>query len=563
MNLPKLLLHFAAFTAMCASTAAFAVETPMTLAFDLPSTDVAVAGVGGIGERGPPGLGGAGVIALGGVSGSVQKAWLYWHGIDLEKLTYGFVGGNFDYDEAAIEFEGNNITGTRIAGMGDNNCWGNDTSPNQQTAALYRADVTALVQARGNGDYVFSGLADGAGHSANGMSLIVYFNDGNPANDLHVRHFEGLKAIWNTTFKVYYQGGPVEAILHVADGQAVYAQNATRWEALPNYPGGGGSNTIIHSPEHNGERLWAGLSVPNMLRPRPPNGNGLWDIQRLSFSGVFGQMRDYDVTVMGGGTAPTDCYSLMVMQVLEPVTRKALQMEPAWHDFGAVPAQTTSAAQVFTVTNWMDLPIRFPLPPQVLSNASLFPISANQCTGQTLQPGGQCSFSVSCAPPGILGSTENNTVLMTWRAEFSPVFTGRAYSTVDCSIYMPPNVPGLQIDPPEFHFGSTAPNQLSPPQDFVVRNSGNVALTMQNVLGFDRGFELVSNTCTNGLVLAPAAQCQIQVRFRAEGSPGSTRATNLFVIYGHAQDSYDRTASKLYAITAGAESDAIFEDGFE
>lgn len=535
----------------------------MTLAFDLPSTDVAVAGVGGIGERGPPGLGGAGVIALSGVSGSVQKAWLYWHGIDLEKAQYGYVGGNFDYDEAAIEFEGNNIIGTRIAGMGDNNCWANDTSPNMETAALYRADVTSFVQAHGNGDYVFSGLADGGGHSASGLSLIVYFDDGNPDNNLHVRHFEGLKTNWNTTFKVYYQGGPVEAILHVVDGQAVYTQNATRWEALPNYPGGGGSNTSIYQPNHNGQRLWAGLSVPDMLRPRPPNGNGLWDIQRLSFSGLFGQMREYDVTVKGGGTAPTDCYSLMVMQVLEPVSRKALTMEPAWHDFGDVPAQSTSAAQVFTITNWMDLPISFPAQPQLLSNASLFPISANQCTGQTLQPGGQCSFSISCAAPGVIGSTENNTVLMTWREESSPVFTGRSYSTLDCSFHMPPDVPSLRIDPAEFHFGSTAPNAYSPPHEFVVRNDGNVALTMQNVLGFDRGFELVSNTCTNGLVLPPAAQCLIQVRFHAEGSPGSTRASDLFVTYGHALDGYDRSASKLYAITAGATSDRIFDNGFE
>jgi hypothetical protein len=235
-----------------------AVETPMTLALDLPSTDVAVAGVGGIGERGPPGDGGAGVLALSGVSGTVQQAWLYWHGIDWQRAQYGFVGGNFDYDEASIEFDGQTVSGTRIAGMGSNNCWGNDSSPNTETAALYRADVTALVQAQGNGDYVFSGLSDGPGHSANGLSLIVYHDDGDPGNNVRVRHFEGLKADWNTTFEVYYQGGPVEAVLHVVDGQSDFIQYATRWEALPNHPGGGGSNTLIYYPVHNGEPLWAG-----------------------------------------------------------------------------------------------------------------------------------------------------------------------------------------------------------------------------------------------------------------------------------------------------------------
>ena len=235
----------------------------------------------------------------------------------------------------------------------------------------------------------------------------------------------------------------------------------------------------------------------------------------------------------------------------------------AWHDFGDVPAQIVSAAQVFTVTNWMDLPIRFPLPPQVLSNPSLFPISANNCTGQILQPGAQCSFSVSCAPPNIIGSTENNTVLLTWQSEFPQNFDGRAYSTLDCSFHIAPNVPGLQIDPPEFQFGSIAANQYSPPQGFVVSNSGSVPLTIRSLLGFERGFELVSSTCTINSVLAPGAQCQVQVRFRAEGSPGSTRATNLFVTYSHAQDGFDRRASRLYATTTAVDAGAILADGFE
>lgn len=86
---------------------------------------------------------------------------------------------------------------------------------------------------------------------------------------------------------------------------------------------------------------------------------------------------------------------------------------------------------------------------------------------------------------------------------------------------------------------------------------------MQNVIGLANGFELVGNTCTNGLILAPNAQCQIEARFRAEGSPGSTRAILLFATYRHANDSFDRRATKLYAITAGAGPDLIFADGFD
>jgi hypothetical protein len=121
----------------------------------------------------------------------------------------------------------------------------------------------------------------------------------------------------------------------------------------------------------------------------------------------------------------------------------------------------------------------------------------------------------------------------------------------------------LQIDPPQFEFATTAANQYSAPQTFVVTNSGNEPLTMRGLLGFDRGFELVSNTCTNGIVLAAGAQCQVQARFLAQGSPGSTRATNLFVTFHHPNLGVDRRASMLYGITAPVDAGAVFGDGFE
>jgi hypothetical protein len=198
-----------------------------------------------------------------------------------------------------------------------------------------------------------------------------------------------------------------------------------------------------------------------------------------------------------------------------------------------------------------------------LSNPGLFQLGANQCTGQTLQPGGQCSFSVSCAPPGVIGSTENNTVLLTWRADLDTGFTGRAYSTLDCGFYISPDTRGLQLEPSQYDFGSISPGEYSVPHGFMVRNSGSSPLTLLNTLGLGNGFELVSSTCTNGLVLASGAECQIQVRFHAEGSPGSTRATILFATFSQGSDGFDRSGSELYATTGFAETDVIFEDGFE
>ena len=67
----------------------------------------------------------------------------------------GFTGGDADYDQPDIRFDGTDILGTRVAGLGGNDCWGSGAP----SAGTYRADVTAQVQSRGNGDYAFSGLS--------------------------------------------------------------------------------------------------------------------------------------------------------------------------------------------------------------------------------------------------------------------------------------------------------------------------------------------------------------------------------------------------------------------
>lgn len=97
-----------------ASFAAQAVNSQASERERFERTDQVSAGIGGIGAAAAEG-GGVGTITLAGVSGTVTRAYLYWHGIDIEKPP-SFTGGNADYDEPQIELDGQAIVGERVFG---------------------------------------------------------------------------------------------------------------------------------------------------------------------------------------------------------------------------------------------------------------------------------------------------------------------------------------------------------------------------------------------------------------------------------------------------------------
>src|SRR5262245_4107691 len=197
-----------------ACLAAAAQAPPLTRRPVISHVDWTSAGVGGVG-------GGAGIISLGNVEGTVRQALLYWNGIDQPQN-----GGDGVYDNENITFAGQPIVGTPIGDSGSN-CW---PLPEAATGSSrsFRADVTALVT--GNGRYPLSGLSAKPGHSANGASLIVFFDDGHPENDRDVVVFEGNDSNvadfpgeddgWHAVLNgILYSGGTVDAQFHVADGQ--------------------------------------------------------------------------------------------------------------------------------------------------------------------------------------------------------------------------------------------------------------------------------------------------------------------------------------------------------
>lgn len=245
------------------------------------STDYVVAGVGGMRNIG------SGTITVSGISGTVKKAYLYWHGP---------TNSNNPNANATVTVNGQTVVGTNI-GFSDNNCWGFNNSQAYRAAA----DITPIVAVQGNGVYNLSNFLK-PNVNVNGASLIVFFDDGNNANNRDVVIFDGNDSNipnvfdangWNVTLPgINYTAGTATMQLHVADGQ--------------DFPDGALIlNNVTLVPAGS---IFQGNSVPS-ANNGPGNNGSLWDI------------KSYDVTAFltpGVNTlslrssALNDCLSLVV-----------------------------------------------------------------------------------------------------------------------------------------------------------------------------------------------------------------------------------------------------------
>lgn len=203
----NVVLNSAIGALVAAAVFAPAHATPLSLFETQFNTDFTAVGIGGM-RNGT----GSATLNLSGVSGPVSKAYLYWHGPS-NSLTPATANN-------AVSFAGNNITGTFLGASADN-CWGFANS------VAYRADVTSFVT--GNGNYALANFTKNDAQ-INGVSLIVFYNDGNNANNRDVVMFDGNDSNinnpfdapgWNITLAgINYSSGTASAQFHVADGQS-------------------------------------------------------------------------------------------------------------------------------------------------------------------------------------------------------------------------------------------------------------------------------------------------------------------------------------------------------
>lgn len=246
--------------ALVLGAAAFSALPNVAMASDLTAfktvfnTDFTTAGVGGM--RGGDGTG---TLALSGVTGTVSEAYLFWHGPTNASSTNTNANAN-------VTFNGTAISGTFL-GISDNNCWGFANS------MAYRADVSSLVT--GNGNYSLANFVK-SGVDINGVSLIVFYNDGNSTNNRDVVMFNGNDsnitnpfdaAGWNITLNgINYVSGTANAQFHVGDGQT-FSDDAV----VVN-----GTNIANAGPVFQGD------TVPNA-----GNGQTLWDIKDFNITSLL------------------------------------------------------------------------------------------------------------------------------------------------------------------------------------------------------------------------------------------------------------------------------------
>ncbi|QNN64826.1 hypothetical protein H9L12_11375 [Sphingomonas rhizophila] len=189
-------------TALLGPSAALASD--LTSFTTVTNTDVASFGIGYMRDTG------TGTLNVSGVSGGVTAAYLFWHGP---------TNSTSPTANASVTFAGTDILGTNI-GFSSDNFWGYSNSQS------YRADVTSLFT--GNGSYSLTNFTD-ASANVNGASLIIFYSDGNDANNQDVVLFNGNDANfensydalnWNAVLNgINYSGGAASMTLHVSDGQ--------------------------------------------------------------------------------------------------------------------------------------------------------------------------------------------------------------------------------------------------------------------------------------------------------------------------------------------------------
>jgi YD repeat-containing protein len=138
-----------------------------------PSTGYASASLGGLRDRGQ------GTLSLRGVQGPVRRAFLYWHGP---------VDSWHSDANSRIRFAGRWIQGVSL-GLSHDDGWTYRQSHPYAVAHSYRADVTALVG--GDGEYPVSELVKTAQFNVNGLSLLVLFDQPEPALRRDVRLWSG------------------------------------------------------------------------------------------------------------------------------------------------------------------------------------------------------------------------------------------------------------------------------------------------------------------------------------------------------------------------------------
>ena len=234
---------------------------------------------------------GTGSIAVAGVTAPVIGAFLYWNGP---------TNSSDPAANAAVTFNGTPVTGTNI-GFASSNCW---PFANSQS---YRADVTSLVT--GNATYSLDNFAKLPDVDINGVSLIVFYNDGNLSNDRNVVLWNGNDSNIASTFDPAGWDETISGVPYPGSGAASLDFIVSDGQTAPD--GALVLNTQTLVPAGN---IFQGDSTP--AGPFTSNGD-LWDVKSFDITSFLSPGSN---TLHLTSALNSDCLSLVAMAANVPTS---------------------------------------------------------------------------------------------------------------------------------------------------------------------------------------------------------------------------------------------------
>jgi len=228
-----------------------------------------------------------------------------------------------------------------------------------------------------------------------------------------------------------------------------------------------------------------------------------------------------DVVAVDPTSGAKQNFGTFTATVLAPAQ---LAMSPANHNFGPVLTGSTSAAQVFTVSNVGGVgtgPISITMAGATPGD---FTIAVNTCAGNALAPGANCAVSVAFSPTAPGGRSASLSASASPGGIASSALSGTGV------------LPAVTISPTSKDFGSVAVGQTSAVQVFLVQNTSPAALVVQNTTltgphTADFPITLSGPTpCFNGATLGPSQTCTLNVAFRPLAL--GTRTATMTVLFG-------------------------------
>jgi hypothetical protein len=198
-----------------------------------------------------------------------------------------------------------------------------------------------------------------------------------------------------------------------------------------------------------------------------------------------------------------------------PVPTTTLTVDPSTKNFGVVLVSSSSSAQVFTIDNIGGSTINIGTLAISGTHAGDFALGSDNCTGQAIAGGADCTFEVTFSPTATGSRTAQ--VDIPSDAIGSPHMVSLSGSGADAN-------PAISISPSSKNFGGVDVGDSSAAQTFTITNTGFVDVHVGTLAlsGTDSAeFGLSNNTC-NSATITSGNTCTFQVTYTPADEGAST-----------------------------------------